>query len=117
MRYDKLIDALFEYNMFNMKSIALFIATCSAETDCGSLENLLERGDNAYFATKRYSKKNRGAGYLQITGQDQETYLMYKLGKKKMKRYSTKDYATWIAKKYPWDSASWEWTKQKKETM
>ena len=69
MRYDKLIDALFEYNMFNMKSIALFIATCSAETDCGSLENLLERGDNAYFATKRYSKKNRGAGYLQITGQ------------------------------------------------
>ena len=104
-----------------MKSIALFIATCSAETDCGSLNNLLEEGNEAYFKSKGYSTKTKGAGYMQITGDDQKTYLTYKLKKKmklKLKKnskyFDNKDTATWIAKKYPWDSACWEWAQQEK---
>lgn len=94
------------YELTDKNSIALFMATCGHESDKGAI--MLEKGDEAYFNGNGYTGNTRGAGYMQITGEDHQKF--YDEIEVKKPANSAKD----IADNYPWLSAVWEWAKDAK---
>lgn len=77
------------------------MATCDQESGHGSI--MIEEGNDTYCRSKGYTINTKGAGYIQITGNDQTEFLKYI--KVKAKKNRTKQ----IADKYAWESACWEW--------
>lgn len=83
------------------KSIALMMATCDQESGQGRI--MQEKGDDNYCRSHGYTVYTKGAGYIQITGNDQLDFLSYIGVKPKTNRTEQ------ISKKYAWEAACWEW--------
>jgi predicted chitinase len=54
-----------KYGIKSKEQVCSFLAQCSHETGRGQW--VTENGDDAYFATKSYSKTFRGGGYMHMT--------------------------------------------------
>ncbi len=131
--FDELKDYMKTYNIVNPISIKMFLATIQHES--GGL--LLEGGDADYFEDKSYTQRVRGAGLIQLTGEDQETFLRYKysieeddIAREKIKGFvdgyfkntngkrdkydNLGEASQFIAEYYPIESATWYWGGQKK---
>lgn len=107
-----------QYGITDPKSIAAFMATIAKESGKGSIragddDNLLrENGSDSYFASQGYNRKTRGAGYMQLTGKDvDQAKFLESVG---INPSTIDDPATYIAKKYPIESACWYWGKYDK---
>lgn len=101
---EKLNRLLEENGITDRGSIALFLATCGHESAMGT--QLLEQGTDEYFAEHGYDRYTRGAGYIQVTKDDQEAfYKSIGVAKDDM----PEDRATDIANNYAWEAAVWEW--------
>lgn len=103
----ELNDLLKKYNITDKGSIALFMAACGHESAMGT--KLLEDGDEAYFKAHNYSSQTRGAGYMQITGAEQEKFY-----KEALNIEVPTNPAQDIANNYAWHTAVWEWGQSKK---
>lgn len=104
---EKLNRLLKENGITDIGSIALFIATCAHESNMG--KDLLEKGTDEYFRQHGYTYKTRGAGYIQITGQDQIRFY-----KEYLKIDVPDNPAKDIAENYAWEASVWEWACQVK---
>lgn len=127
---ETLKDMMYKYNITNEISICMFLATLGAESGNGSL---LTEDDNI-AADASYSKNVRGAGLIQVTGNDQEEFLRYllntlpeghaekilieemigKFSSPNGKTKNTKNVTDYIANNYPIESATWYWGEYKK---
>ncbi len=90
-----------KYGIKKKKSIALMMATCDQESGQGRI--MQEEGDDNYCRSHGYTVYTKGAGYIQITGNDQLDFLSYIGVKPKTNRTEQ------ISKKYAWEAACWEW--------
>ncbi len=90
-----------KYGIKKKKSIALMMATCDQESGQGRI--MQEKGDDNYCRSHGYTVYTKGAGYIQITGNDQLDFLSYIGVKPKTNRTEQ------ISKKYAWEAACWEW--------
>ena len=90
-----------KYGIKKKKSIALMMATCDQESGQGRI--MQEEGDENYCRSHGYTVYTKGAGYIQITGNDQLDFLSYIGVKPKTNRTEQ------ISKKYAWEAACWEW--------
>ncbi len=99
---EELNNLLEDYDITDKGSIALFMATCGHESGKGT--TLLEDNTEQFFAEHGYSSETRGAGYLQITGDDQEKFY-----KEVLRKEPPKDRARDIAQNYAWLASVWEW--------
>ena len=97
----KMNTLLKKYGIKKKNSIALMMATCDQESGQGSI--MQEKGDDNYCRQHGYTVYTKGAGYIQITGDDQLTFLSYIGVKPKTNRTEQ------ISKEYAWESACWEW--------
>lgn len=79
------------------------MATAGHESGLGSI--LLEKGSDDYFASKTYSKNDRGAGYIQITHRNKQLEFLKSVNDK----FKDTNTAEYIAKKYPWEASGWFW--------
>ncbi len=77
------------------------MATCDQESGQGRI--MQEEGDDNYCRSHGYTVYTKGAGYIQITGNDQLDFLSYIGVKPKTNRTEQ------ISKKYAWEAACWEW--------
>lgn len=93
-----------KYDITDPASLTMFFATAAAETDKGRLT--LEEGGAAYYASHGYSADERGAGYLQLTHRAEHLAFLRAVGD----RFDRPDTASYIAARYPWESACWEWS-------
>lgn len=100
----KLNHLLRKYEITDPASLTMFFATAAAETDKGRLT--LEEGGAAYYASHGYSADDRGAGYLQLTHRAEHLAFLRAVGDK----FDQSDTASYIAARYPWESACWEWS-------
>ena len=97
-------DSLNKYSITDRSSIALFLATMTAESGGG--KNTLEQGSDEYFAGKdTYGKNDRGAGYIQVTGRQAHLDFLATMGDS----FKGEDTATYIAKNYPIEASAWYW--------
>ncbi len=64
-----------KYGIKKKKSIALMMATCDQESGQGRI--MQEEGDDNYCRSHGYTVYTKGAGYIQITGNDQLDFLSY----------------------------------------
>ena len=90
-----------KYGIKKKKSIALMMATCDQESGQGRI--MQEEGDDNYCRSHGYTVYTKGAGYIQITGNDQLDFSSYIGVKPKTNRTEQ------ISKKYAWEAACWEW--------
>ena len=103
---NKLNDILEKYGITDMRSIRLFMAICGHESKKGTSKT--ENGSENYFRSKGYTSDTRGAGYIQVTGNEQLDF--YKYIKKSAPKNRTQD----IADNYAWEASAWEWAVQAK---
>ena len=96
-----MMNALLKKYGIKKKSIALMMATCDQESGQGRI--MQEEGDDNYCRSHGYTVYTKGAGYIQITGNDQLDFLSYIGVKPKTNRTEQ------ISKKYAWEAACWEW--------
>ncbi len=92
---------LWEYDLTDRGSIALFMATCGHESEKGTC--LLEKGGEDYYKEHGYDSNTCGAGYMQVTKTDQDKFYEY-IGKE-----PPENKAQDIALNYPWEASIWEW--------
>lgn len=104
---EKLNRLLEENGVIDRVSIALFMATCGHESGMGTLV-LEEEPDGGFDGYDIYT---RGAGYIQVTANDQLAFYEYMgIGKDEI----PSDRATDIADNYAWEASVWEWAICKK---
>lgn len=96
-----MMNALLKKYGIKKKSIALMMATCDQESGQGRI--MQEEGDDNYCRSHGYTVYTKGAGYIQITGNDQLDFLSYIGVKPKTNRTEQ------ISKKYAWEAACWKW--------
>lgn len=104
---DTLNQLLEQYHITSKPSLTMFFATVASETDCGRL--VLETGGDAHYAAHGYTANERGAGYLQITHRPKQLEFLNAVHDP----FQGSDTASYIAEKYPWESACWMWSKGK----
>lgn len=106
---EELNRLLEEFGVTERESIACFLATCAHESMNGT--KLMEAGTEEYFEEHDYSSEERGAGYIQLTGDTQEKfYTEYlEMDEGDMPENRVED----IANNYAWLSAVWEWAGNK----
>lgn len=97
----KMNTFLKKYSITKKSSIALMMATCDQESGQGSI--MQEKENDKYCRQHGYTVYTKGAGYIQITGDDQTEFLKHI--KVKAKKNRTKQ----TANKYAWEAACWEW--------
>lgn len=102
----KLNQLLEENEVTNKGSIALFMATCGHESGMG--KDKLENGTNTEFEAGGYTTETRGAGYIQVTGNDQLLFYEY------LSKEAPSNRAQDIADNYAWEASVWEWAVCKK---
>jgi hypothetical protein len=103
-----------DYGITDMRSIRLFFATCAHESNFGArtLERLNLDGTVAGFG---YGPNDRGAGYIQLTGQ--ALHLLF-LGSDKIKdNFAGVNTAQHIATNYPWQASAWYWSSTSAATV
>lgn len=101
---DKLNHLLEQYHITSESSLIMFFATVASETDGGRL--VLETGGDAHYAAHGYTANERGAGYLQITHRPKQLEFLGAVHD----AFQGADTASYIAEKYPWESACWMWS-------
>ena len=96
-------EILIRYNITDIRSIRLFLATCAHESGRGRLrlEGL------PLFSWVSYSIHDRGAGYLQITHRNTHLAFLASVGD----GFNGQNTAEHIANNWPWESAAWFWTR------
>lgn len=115
------------------KSVLMFLCTLGVESGYGKRTS--EMYTDKYLSDKSYMKNTRGAGLIQLTGETQKEFLIYirdtlkkddtqkevineyinAFGKIGNKTSCSKDATSFIAEKYPIDSATWFWAKNKEK--
>ncbi|MDR2546446.1 MAG: LXG domain-containing protein [Lachnospiraceae bacterium] len=112
--FDELLyirDVLTRYNITNMNSIMMFMATCAHESGRGSatleiLQNGRPVGSNTAEA--------RGASYIQLTHEYNHKAFLEKMGD----TYSGVNTAVHISENYsPWEVSAWFWCMVEKSHM
>ena len=119
-------DLMLKYGIISRDSAYMMLATMLAESGCTDkveggealLAKMKEMGEDKAWEVYRvnvsgngnvigqYNWWERGAGYMQITGEDlQEQFLKYIDDP-----FDGKDTATYIGNNYPIESAVWYWT-------
>ena len=99
----RLNDSMQLYGITDKNSIALFIATMSAESEYGIYT--AEIGNEAYFNKGGYTTNTRGAGYIQITGASTHRSFLDSVGD----HYSGSNTAQYIADNYAIEASTWYW--------
>jgi hypothetical protein len=105
---DKLNRILAFYNIIDMRSIKLFLATCGHESGKGN--RTLERLKADGTTVGRYEPYERGAGYIQITGRD-VTHLRFLASINDP--FTGQNTAEYISENYPWEASAWYWAVEK----
>lgn len=93
-----------KYKITSRPSLTMFFATAASESGKGRLT--LEEGGADYYAAHGYSTNDRGAGYLQLTHRSEQLAFLQAMGDD----FDGADTASYIAERYPWESACWEWS-------
>ena len=101
---NELNHLLEQYEITSKPSLTMFFATVASETDGGRL--VLETGGDAHYAAHGYTANERGAGYLQITHRPKQLEFLNAVDDP----FQGADTASYIAEKYPWESACWMWS-------
>jgi hypothetical protein len=91
------------YGITDIRSIRLFMATCGHESGKGSLALERLRADGTTMGN--YEPKERGAGYIQLTGRDRHIRFLESVGD----NFRDENTAVYIAENYPWEAAGWYW--------
>ena len=108
-------SALWYYGIQSKDSIQMFLATVMVESGYGNsvVEGKLNMTDDEWIRYKNnleknlsypitYTKDERGAGYIQITGEEnQNNYLQYILGSSGADSISASDRVDFISTNYP----------------
>jgi len=102
----ELNQMLQEYGITDKGSIAFFMATCGHESGMG--EKTLEDGTEEEFEERGYDLNTCGAGYIQITGAEQENFYVA------IKKDMPENMASDIAKNYAWRASAWVWAASEK---
>ena len=106
----KLNAMLYHYGITDMGSVRLFMATGAHESQKGTF--MLELGSDAYFRSKSYSRNDRGAGFIQVTGRNQHLQFLKTMGDS----FDGTDTATYIAENYPMEASRWWWSQSDSKT-
>ncbi len=101
---EHLNDLMTKYEITSAPSVTMFFATAASETDAGRL--VLEEGGDAYYESHGYNRNECGAGYLQITHREKQLEFLQAMGDP----FQGSDTASYIAERYPWESACWLWS-------
>ncbi len=100
----KLNETLNKYGITDQSSICLFMATMAEESNWG--KDALEKGTEAYCLSNGYTSGTRGAGYIQITGENTQKAFLKSMND----TFSGDDTASYIAQKYALEASAWYWS-------
>ena len=91
------------YGIDSPNEKAHFFAQCAYESNFGMW--LTELGSDAYFDNTDYGKKYRGAGYIQLTWDENYSKFAKAMGDPEIYNQG----AEYVACYYAWQAAGWWW--------
>ncbi|MDR2546440.1 MAG: LXG domain-containing protein [Lachnospiraceae bacterium] len=98
-------DVLTRYNITNMNSIMMFMATCAHESGRGTHKIELLNEDDTTVGEN--TVEARGASYIQLTHEENHEAFLEKMGD----TYSEANTAEHISENYdPWEVSAWYWS-------
>jgi hypothetical protein len=108
---EKINNMLHDYNITDMRSIRLFMATCAHESGKGSI-GALEGLNKDGTTVGKYKSEERGAGHIQITWDATHRKFLQTIPDS----FSGVNTAEYIAENYPWEAAGWFWSSPEAKT-